>query len=288
MRATKAGLSVKAVEALRVESTTSISWNTKTLTTSNPLKGNTMLTKLLNYLKRNKTKTPVVEEKTNVYDYLTRNSKIRKMTGVKTFNWGIPAFKAANGFKTCPNAAACAKGCYATQGAYLFSNVAKVFEKRLALALSDSFVSTIDAEIKRRKVERLRIHDSGDFFNAAYLEKWIAIMKANPNVEFYAYSKMVSMLKTYSKSGRIPSNFTIIYSFGGTEDKLIDTTKDRHSAVFTTVRALKRAGYADAHLNDSVALGENHRIGLVYHGTKNYENTDWSKVKGAGSTKKAA
>lgn len=213
------------------------------------------------------------------YNWLSQNSKMKKMSGAKTFNWGIPAYRAADGFKTCPNAAACATGCYATQGAYLFSNVAKVFEKRLILALSNDFESVIDAEIKRRGVERLRIHDSGDFFSGQYLDKWINIMKSNPKVKFYAYTKMVSMFKTYHASGLIPSNFTVIYSYGGTQDKLINRETDRHSWVFSTVAELKRAGYADAHVNDTVALGKNQKIGLVYHGTKNIENTDWGKVK---------
>lgn len=220
-----------------------------------------------------------------VYNYLTQNSKIKKMTGVKTFNWGIPAYQAANGFKTCPNAAACVKGCYATMGAYTFSNVAKVFNKRLKLALSKNFVKVINAELTRRKVKRLRIHDSGDFFNAEYLNSWLAIMQANPQTEFYAYTKMISMFKSYRASGRIPDNFTVIYSFGGTQDKLIDVNTDRHSWVFPSVEELNAAGYAAANVDDSVALGTNPKIGLVYHGTKSIKNTDWGKVKTASVAK---
>lgn len=213
------------------------------------------------------------------YNWLVQNSKIKKMSGEKTFNWGIPAYQSTAGLKTCPNAAACAKGCYATQGAYTFSNVAKVFEQRLKLSLTPKFVQIINAEIKRRNVKRVRIHDSGDFYNVEYLEKWLKIMVANPDCQFYCYTKMVSTFKQYSNSGRIPDNFVVIYSFGGTEDKLIDRDNDRHSWVFSTVEALVKAGYADAHEDDSVALGGNPKVGLVYHGTKNYANTDWSKVK---------
>jgi len=218
-------------------------------------------------------------QKQKVYDWLTQNSKIKKMTGAKTYNWGIPAYKSANGFKTCPNAAACAKGCYATMGAYTFSNVAKVFENRLALALSPEFVNTINAEIRRRKVERLRIHDSGDFFNQEYTERWLQIIRENPTCTFYAYTKMISMFKRLQASGAIPANFIIIFSYGGTEDKLIDRKVDRHSWVFASLDELLKQGYADAHENDSVAMGDNPRIGLVYHGTKKMENTDWSKIK---------
>lgn len=220
-------------------------------------------------------------KKKEVYNWLTQNSKIAKMSGVKTYNWGIPAYQSAKGFKTCPNAAACAKGCYATMGAYTFSNVAKVFENRLKIALSKRFVKTINAELIRRKVERLRIHDSGDFFNVEYLDKWLQIINANPNVQFYAYTKMIRMFNYYKMKGLIPSNFIVIYSYGGTEDKLINRATDRHSWVFSSVEELNTAGYADAHENDAIALGSNHKIGLVYHGTKSMKNTDWSKVKAA-------
>jgi len=225
--------------------------------------------------------------KAKVYNWLTQNSKIAKMTGVKTYNWGIPAYQSKTGLKTCPNAAACAKGCYATMGAYLFSNVAKVFEARLTLALNtEEFIHTIDAEIKRRGVERLRIHDSGDFFDAEYIHAWVSIIRANPETQFYAYTKMISLFKYYAKRGVLPVNLTLIYSYGGTEDKLIDKSIDRHSWVFPSLEELNAAGYAAAHENDAVALGTNPRIGLVYHGTKNIENTDWAKVK--SKTAKAA
>lgn len=213
------------------------------------------------------------------YNWLTQNSKMKKSTGKKTYNWGIPAYRSSDGFKTCPNAAACAKGCYATMGAYLFSNVAKVFEQRLKLAQSPNFVLIMNAEIKRRNVEKLRIHDSGDFFSVEYLERWLAIMRANPQCTFYAYTKMVSILKQYQADGLVPDNFIVIYSYGGTEDKLINRETDRHSWVFSSVYALRKQGYANASENDAIATGKNPKIGLVYHGTKNLDNTDWSKVK---------
>ena len=204
---------------------------------------------------------------------------MKKSTGKKTYNWGIPAYRSSDGFKTCPNAAACAKGCYATMGAYLFSNVAKVFEQRLKLAQSPNFALIMNAEIKRRNVEKLRIHDSGDFFSKEYLERWLSIMRANPDCTFYAYTKMISMLKQYQVDGLLPDNFIVVYSYGGVEDKLIDRENDRHSWVFSSVYALRKAGYANASENDAIATGKNPKIGLVYHGTKNLENTDWSKVK---------
>lgn len=220
-----------------------------------------------------------------VYNWLTQNSKLKKSSGPKTYNWGIPAYKSASGFITCPGAAACIQGCYARAGGYIFSNVAKVFEKRLAFSTSGEFVSGMDAEIKRRKVKRIRIHDSGDFYNAEYLNKWILIMQLNPLTEFYAYTKMVTLFRTYAKAGMIPDNFKVILSYGGKEDKLIDTVTERHSKVFETEEQLIAEGYVNATDDDYLATGDNHKVGLVYHGTKNFKNTDWSKVKGKESIK---
>lgn len=206
---------------------------------------------------------------------LVRNSKIKKSKR-RTFNFGIPAYQSGTGLRTCPNAGACAKGCYALAGAYRFSNVAQAFERRLALTLTDEFIDVMLKEIDETRAERIRIHDSGDFYSEEYLDRWVKIMIARPNVEFYAYTKMVSLFKRRLKG--LPSNFKVIFSFGGTEDKLIDVNKDRHSLVFSSEKELRSRGYANASEQDDVALGSNPKIGLVYHGTKNIENTDWNKV----------
>lgn len=215
--------------------------------------------------------------KSKIYNWLSINSKLAKISGVKTYNFGIPAYKSKTGFSTCPNAAACAIGCYATMGAYTFSNVAKVFENRLNFTKSAEFIPIMNAELQRRKVERLRIHDSGDFYSLEYANAWLAIMRLNPATQFYAYTKMVSMFK--SLASELPSNFKLVFSYGGTEDKLINRETDRHSYVFPSLEALQAKGYADASKDDAVALGNNPKIGLIYHGTKNYENTYWNRVK---------
>jgi hypothetical protein len=210
-------------------------------------------------------------------ELLTRNSKIKKSKR-RTFNFGIPAYRSANGFKTCPNAAACAIGCYATMGAYRFSNVARVFEERLTATQSPDFEARMIEEIVSKRAERIRIHDSGDFYSLEYAQRWISIMNALPNVEFYAYIKMVSLFEGLKKDGKVPSNFRLIYSYGGTQDKLIQPAIQAHSRVFSSLKELRAAGYADVSKQDDKAL-TNDKVGLVYHGGKSYSNTNWSKVK---------
>ena len=195
--------------------------------------------------------------------YLSTNSKLKR-DGIYSF--GIPAYKSKTGLVTCPAASKCIKGCYARNGLYNMPSVSKAQEARLALALdSELFIAVMDTEIRKRKVRVCRIHDSGDFFSAEYRDAWFAIMGYNPNVRFYAYTKNIPLFHGIT----LPSNFTLIYSEGGKYDSAIDRHSQRHSRVFESIEALKAAGYVDTTEHDKNAYeSENHRIGLVYHGSK--------------------
>jgi hypothetical protein len=182
------------------------------------------------------------------------NSKLKR-DGIASFS--IPAGS------TCPNKDTCAKGCYAMQGFFLMPNVRMALKRNYLATKCNSFVDKIDSEIRDKKVKTLRIHASGDFYNKDYLLKWLRIARLNPHVKFYAYTKMVSLVKSFL----LPSNLTIIFSYGGKEDYLIKAT-DRHSRVFPSWESMKKAKYSDTTTNDINALGKNKRVGLVYHGAK--------------------
>ena len=212
-------------------------------------------------------------------ELLTKNSKIAK-SNVRAYNFGIPAYRDAKGFATCPFAGKCAKGCYAQAGAYKFSNVAKAFQARLDMIRTapQDFFKQVIAELDKKKAERLRVHDSGDF-NPEYLQLWLDIATARPNVKFYAYTKSVAWVKDAMSKGLVPVNFTFVFSYGGTQDALIDKQVDRHSWVFSSNEAMLAAGYADTTETDDNASDETiQRIGLVYHGTKKLSNTAWETV----------
>jgi len=222
---------------------------------------------------------------------LTQNAKMKlsSKNGIDVYNFGIPAFKSVTGLITCPNAKQCATGCYARSGTYRFSNVVNAYEKRLELTQNKNFIEIMVAEIKAKSIQStskdrrciIRIHDSGDFYNERYLNDWIDIIKGSPNTTFYAYTKMVHLFKNYTYGGfkTIPKNLVVIYSYGGKDDALIDTNTDRHSRVFENESDLLKLGYIDATHDDMIAaLSPSNKIGLVYHGNKNYSNTSWSKV----------
>jgi hypothetical protein len=182
------------------------------------------------------------------------NSKLDK-SGIGHFS--LPAIL------TCPNAGTCKQGCYATQGRYLFPNVRDAYARNLKLSKNiPALIKTLSQELTGYS-GRIRIHTSGDFYSRKYLQAWLEIIRAHPNVQFYAYTKMVSLLK----SVELPSNFTVIFSEGGKEDSLIGET-DRHARVFDSKDSLLAAGYTDASQDDLLALGPEKKIGLVYHGAK--------------------
>lgn len=219
---------------------------------------------------------------------LTKNSKMKKSSqnGITVVNWTIPAFQSRTGLKTCPNAGLCSVGCYARSGTYKFSSSVNAHETKLALTLTNDFVPKMITEINqwlnKKSTKRLavRIHDAGDFYSFEYVNKWINIMRSFRNddrVFFYAYTKQIKMFQ--DNKNRIPKNFKVIFSFGGRQDALINLSTDRHARVFESMQDLENAGYVNGTLDDMVAaIGESNKIGLVYHGVKNFNNTAWDKV----------
>ncbi len=198
---------------------------------------------------------------------LTQNSKLKKTSkelGLRVFNFGIPAYKSASGKLTCPMADSCVKFCYAKKGAYIWSNVKPAFEKRYELTKTDNFVEAMNAEIRKKKPDYVRVHDSGDYYSRAYLHKWIQVAIHNPNVRFYSYTNMIKMMLSVD----LPDNYDIIFSDSGKQKNLIDERKHRHTRIFSTNSDLVSGGYVDASKLDLHAtrwFSENHRVGLVFH-----------------------
>ena len=198
---------------------------------------------------------------------LTQNSKLKKTSkelGLRVFNFGIPAYKSASGKLTCPMADSCVKFCYAKKGAYIWSNVKPAFEKRYQLSKTDMFVDAMNAEIRKKKPDYVRVHDSGDYYSRAYLKKWIDIANSNPNVRFYSYTNMIDMMLKTS----LPDNYDIIFSDSGKQKHLIDERKHRHTKIFKSNDDLNSAGYTDASSIDLHAtrwFNNTIEVGLVFH-----------------------
>ena len=168
----------------------------------------------------------------------------------------------------CPFAKDCIKYCYAQKGNYRFPSVKKGLNNRYELSKKDEFVTIMNANILLERPTHVRIHDSGDFYSIAYLNKWVEIAKANKEVIFYAYTKSIPFFKPSKKSDTnflLPKNLIIIFSEGSKKDNLINTTKDRHSRIFKDINEMIKQGYINASDNDLNAITDNKKVGLLLH-----------------------
>ena len=199
---------------------------------------------------------------------LTQNSKLKKTSkhfNKRVFNFGLPAYKSSTGKVVCRMADQCIKFCYAKKGAYIWSNVAPAFEKRLEISMQDNFIDLMIAEIKKKKVEYVRVHDSGDYYDKRYLAKWFKIAELLPNVRFYSYTNEVGMIKNLES---IPKNYDFIFSDSGKQSDLINKKKDRHTKIFSSLESLKKAKYTDSSNYDLYAtkwFNDTKKVGLIYH-----------------------
>lgn len=130
-----------------------------------------------------------------------KNSKLSK--DVAIFN--LPAIK------TCPNSETCRDTCYARQAEECYKECRVQRESNYTTAkqaTKTEFFEYIMNELDKNKAKIVRLHESGDFFNDEYIGKWLMIIKENPNIQFYGYTKVKNALILNEFK-----NCNIIYSF---------------------------------------------------------------------------
>jgi len=141
---------------------------------------------------------------------------------------------------TCPGAGACQLFCYARKGGYtMFPASSMSAAQALNFLVNDAkgYTDMLNGEIKtiKAKTDRLGIqlvirwHDAGDFFSKKYLELAYGVARSNPEVKFYAYTKIASVA-----TGDKPNNFIINFSGGAKrgEEKRVEF----HKAAGNTVK----------------------------------------------------
>lgn len=131
---------------------------------------------------------------------MTCSTKNLKMSS--TIIWNLPAVK------TCIGATAhCIAKCYARKAERLYPTVSPCRELNYKASQADDFVRLMSDMIGRSKIEMVRIHESGDFYDQAYLDKWFEICRNNPSKRFLAFTKSYQL-----DFAECPSNLRLIYS----------------------------------------------------------------------------
>ena len=158
--------------------------------------------------------------------------------------------------------------CFAASEELRYTNVFKsrkydlingyVFKNDLK-GLTDLINRSIQAN--RKNITKVRIHESGDFFNILYLKAWLNVAKLNKDLKFYCYSKSLNFFLEVL----LPNNFYMVASYGGRYDYLIDQgyfTK-YSKVVFSEDEALRLGLEIDK--DDSLCFGDK-PFALLLHG----------------------
>jgi hypothetical protein len=137
---------------------------------------------------------------------------------------------------TCPGAGACQLFCYARKGGYvMFPASSMSAAQALNFLVNDpeGYSARVNQEIKTIKAKAdkagiqlvVRWHDAGDFFSKEYLDLAYDVAKSNPDVQFYAYTKMGDVA-----TGASPANFTMNFSSGSKrgEEKKVEFYKQQN------------------------------------------------------------
>lgn len=150
----------------------------------------------------------------------TQKEKIKFSFGNKklpktTFIFNLPAKN------TCPGKTPfCTLSCYALKAEIQYPATLPARKHNARLTRKENFSSLVIQAIaenqffkrdNRRKIETVRIHESGDFYDQNYLEKWYFIALHFPKIIFYSYTKSFKL--NFTKK---PKNFILLASFDDT------------------------------------------------------------------------
>ncbi len=120
---------------------------------------------------------------------------------------------------TCPGRTkACIEFCYAQCAEALRPPVLPCRKRNLKASKGASFVEVMVNEIKRMRSKYFRIHESGDFYNQAYLDKWTEIVRQSPHMKFFAFTR--SHMLDFSEILKL-KNIKIRYSMDITTKKVM-------------------------------------------------------------------
>ena len=170
----------------------------------------------------------------------TGNKKLVSNDRVSFLIWNITAII------TCPfRTALCERFCYARKaekyrGASVTTPRKKHFEMSKQADFVLNMIFTIETELARPKNKEkkivFRIHESGDFYNRDYANKWLDIMRYfenNNKLVFVAYTKSVA----YFDGVTLPKNFCLLASvWSDTTPENMDIIRRNNFRIYTAYK----------------------------------------------------
>lgn len=139
--------------------------------------------------------------------------------------------------------------------------LAKVRLTKGTSTFAKTMIQSIAENIPRSQ-KYFRIHVGGDFFNKKYLQGWLLVITAFPDITFYAYTKSYP----YFKDLTLPSNFIVTHSLGGTYDAEIKKKGLKFAAIVYSEDEAKNYPWTDKNGQTRVGLEIDHDDSHAYSG----------------------
>jgi hypothetical protein len=172
---------------------------------------------------------------------------------------------------TCPLAGSCLHSCFGiTSGLTRMPSVENHVINNTAATAKENFADRMIDKLHSFKKEhpsinKIRIHAIGDMYNQDYLNDWNKVIKAHPDLKFYAYTKSSNL--NWNDINQNP-NFALTHSTDGILSKLANGRRAVIAPNQHAFDALMQSGlYEAAHNEDNAASekGDKHIL-LRYHG----------------------
>lgn len=172
------------------------------------------------------------------------NNKLKPTKAVKFLIWNLPSRI------TCPYAnPLCYKFCYAVKAETAYPAVLPSRLKHLEISrqndFADRMIYTIESYLSKPSYQTakkivVRIHESGDFYNKAYMLSWYRIaehFKHDKRVVFMAYTKSVVYYDQLAINGiNKPNNMVVRFSvWEDTPTELLELAKKHNLPIYTAV-----------------------------------------------------
>ena len=197
------------------------------------------------------------------------NKKLVNTNSIRFMIWNLPAEK------TCPFATEhCKKFCYAKKAERLYPQVLPCRENNLTESKTDDFVANMVYTIQKKinsksykgKKVYFRIHESGDFYNREYTQKWIDIAKHfenNENIVFLAYTKSLAYFIQCGYGKDFPNNFIVRSSiWDDTKPESVRDTAVYNFPIYTAfdgdtlVKEIESGNYSKCDCKDCAECGK--------------------------------
>lgn len=179
---------------------------------------------------------------------------------------------------TCPRRDTCAYWCYASVGPYLYPGPKNHALENYRISRSAEFIDMMVAEIqdliekgkRQHKKVYVRLHDSGDWYDDSYINKWKELISCFGGVQFYCYTKSHVRLAKLGMDKL--ENLTIIPSKGGKDDAKIKGPCAFVVPVGTTTLPPNcEFGDMDDDLHSVDCIKAGKSVALVAHGARKFK-----------------